>query len=312
MFYTKQIGPNHELICGGLEKKYYAGNGKYFASPLKDIREQTVLAEKEDSSYNNNSSRQHLKYDDNVDCYYSTYDLASLIYNKESYLEGKIDSYGDVDYFSFLYGQKRFYSRMGIATEVTFQLEMLSPDYDCELTIYDTKGNQVGIAKDNGNGVKEVTLPNWDGITTNYTVRVEGGEAQGQVYRIKVKETKTKNAENDSTKHGQELKEASTQEEYDVIRHKYQQYYKEQLDQLHRKQFQELPEGEKYQGELSVEELLEKYGMGEMLTKQELTYLKIFADMTDFEEAEAKHSIQTDFSEEIKQKAEQENTGRLR
>jgi len=158
------------------------------------------------------------------------------------YLDGKINSYGDVDYFSFFYGQKRFYSRMGIATEVTFQLEMLSPDYDCELTVYDTKGNQVGIAKDNGHGVKEVTLPNWDGVTTNYTVRVEGGGAQGQAYRIKVKETKTKNAENDSTKHGQEL-----------------------------------------------------------------TYLKIFADMTDFEEAEAKHSIQTDFSEEIKQKAEQEN-----
>lgn len=307
MFYTKQIGANHEMICGGLEKKYYAGNGKYFASPLKDIREQTVLTEKEDDSYNNDSSRQHLKYDDKVDRYYSTYDLASLIYNRESYLEGKIDSCKDVDYFSFSYGEKRFYSRMGIAAEVTFQLEMLSPDCECELTIYDAKGNQVGIAKDKGNGVKEVTLPNWDGITTNYTVRVEGNEAQGQAYRIKVKETKTKNAENDSTKHGQELREAKNQAEYDVIQYKYEQYYKEQLDKLHREQFQSLPENEKYQGKLTVEELLEKYAAGETLTKQELTYLKIFAGMTDFEAAEAKHFIQTDFSEEIKQKAEQEN-----
>ena len=41
------------------------------------------------------------KYDDQVDRYYSTYDIGTLLHNNESYL-GTIDSKYDVDYYSFL------------------------------------------------------------------------------------------------------------------------------------------------------------------------------------------------------------------
>ncbi|MEY8421680.1 hypothetical protein AALB52_02870 [Lachnospiraceae bacterium 38-14] len=155
---------------------------------------QTILVEKEDTNYNNNSSRQHMKYDDKVDRYFSTYDLSILMHNEESYLEGKIDSSGDVDYYSFHYGMRDGYDVSGIVTEAAFQLEMLLPEYDCDLTIYDNKGNQVGIAKNMGNGIKEVTLPNWGLDNYDYIIKVEGGKGEGLEicpYRISVKETRT-------------------------------------------------------------------------------------------------------------------------
>lgn len=74
-----QTGMGYEMVRSGLEKKYYAGNGKYFASPLKNMNEQTVLVEKEDTNYSNNSSKQHMKYDDRVDSYFSTYNLSILM-----------------------------------------------------------------------------------------------------------------------------------------------------------------------------------------------------------------------------------------
>lgn len=306
---VRQTGQSYEMVYGALENKYYAGNGKYFASPLKNMNEQTVLVEKEDTNYNNNSSKQHMKYDDRVDSYFSTYDLSILMHNEESYLEGKIDSYGDVDYYSFHYGMRDGYATFGIVSEITIQIEMLSPEHDCDLTIYDNKGNQVGMAKDMGNGIKEVTLPNWGLGSYNYTIKVEGGRGEEQEvrpYRIKVKETRTKGAENDCTRQIEEFRQSQSRAESIKLNRKHEEHYNEQLEQLHQEQFEAWPEDERYTGELSVEELLEKYADGETLTRQETTYLKIFADMAELERAEAKRSIQMDLSEEIKNKAEQE------
>ena len=56
----------------------------------------------------NDSYRQRTKYDDRVDSYFSTYDLGILLQNRDSYLEGKLDSNGDVDCYSFSYAQKSF------------------------------------------------------------------------------------------------------------------------------------------------------------------------------------------------------------
>ena len=46
------------------------------------------------------------------------YDIGTLLHNNESYLEGTIDSKYDVDYYSFSYPQKSFYSKMGISSDV--------------------------------------------------------------------------------------------------------------------------------------------------------------------------------------------------
>ncbi|MCH5267075.1 MAG: hypothetical protein J1E62_01920 [Lachnospiraceae bacterium] len=64
-------------ISGGLldAKNYYKGNvpNKRYASPLKELGEQTILSEEADSR--NDSYRQWSKYDDRVDCYHSVYSL---------------------------------------------------------------------------------------------------------------------------------------------------------------------------------------------------------------------------------------------
>ena len=112
---------------------------RYYASPMKELNQKTVLTE--DAKINSNDSyRQHTKYNDSVDSYYSTYDLGILLHNEESYLEGTIDGEQDADYYSFSYQQKNFYSQMYIASEVEILLEC--KDSDCSLTVYDSYGNQ--------------------------------------------------------------------------------------------------------------------------------------------------------------------------
>ena len=91
--YVQTIGGT--LVNG---KKYNVEN--YFLSPMKELYQKTVLVE-DDKKNNNDSYRQHTKYNDRLDSYFSTYDLVSLLHNKESYLEGTIDSSQDVDYYSF-------------------------------------------------------------------------------------------------------------------------------------------------------------------------------------------------------------------
>ena len=89
---------------------------------MKELNEQTVLIENAKTN-KNDSYHQHTKYDDQVDRYYSTYDIGTLLHNNESYLEGTLDSKYDEDYYSFSYPQKSFYFKMGISSEITISLE---------------------------------------------------------------------------------------------------------------------------------------------------------------------------------------------
>ena len=244
---------------------------KQFASPLKELNEQTVLIENCENK--NDSYRQKTKYDDRVDSYYSTYDLGTLLQNSDSYLEGKLDSNGDVDYYSFSYTLKNFYEKMGIGTEVKIRLENIPEGCDYDLVVYDMEGNQVGIAKDIGDGNRELTLPEWKG-SDRYTIKVENhgsGNVNTEVpYRIRIMEEKYQK-----------------QEKTDSI-----QEHMDEIERLHREQFDSLPEDERYAGTKSVEELLEKKASGGLLDKQEETYLKIFANLHDYERAAAHGRIQ--------------------
>ena len=91
--------------------------------------------------------------------------------------------------------KKSFYEKMGVGTEITIRLENIPEGSDYDLAVYDAKGNQIGIAKNNGNGGKELTLPDWDG-SDRYTIRVENhGNGNGNVdaeepYRIRIMEEK--------------------------------------------------------------------------------------------------------------------------
>lgn len=264
-------------------KNYYVGStDKFFVSPMKELNQKTELVEDEEEN-SNGSYRQHTKYNDKMDGYYSTYDLGILLQNKESYLQGTIDPSQDVDYYSLPYHQKGFYSKMGISSEVTIFLEC--PDGDCNLILYDSYGNQVGMAMDDGNGNKKLTLPDWDGVTSQYIIRVEGADTSSssgeKAYRIKMTETKSKK-----------------QNTYDSS-------YQECLDYLHERQFAALPESEKYSGSATVEELLERMKNGEQLDNKELAYVKIFANLKDYEKAEAMNYIRNELYPGIQEAAKQ-------
>ena len=268
------------------EGKRY-GSGQFF-SPLKDIREQTILIE--DSKENKNDSyRQRTKYDDQVDCYFSTYDLA-LTGNKDSYLEGKLNSADDVDCYAFSYIERAFYDRMGISSKITIRLENLTEGCDYDLLVYDKDGNQIGIAQKNGDGSSEWTLPEWD-HNRDYVIRVENrnGEAADTegTYRIRITEERTQNR---------------TQEQSGVldwtVREDTAGYAKE-VDRLHDEQYRALPEEDRYQGDESVEELLKRMASGERLGRQELEYLKIYANLHDYERAEATCRLQNKLYPEI-------------
>lgn len=245
---------------------HYGNRG--FASPMKELNDQTVLVE--NSENKNDSYRQRTKYDDRVDSYFSTYDLGILLQNRDSYLEGKLDSNGDVDCYSFSYVQKSFYDKMGIGTKVTVRLENIPEGCEYDLVIYDKQGNQIGIAKDHGDGSREITLPDWSG-SDRYIIRVENRNSEDadtdteQPYRIRITEERyQKQTEADG---GQE--------------------YSSEIEKLHREQYDFLPEDERYTGTESVEGLLEKKASGEILDGREENYLKIFANLHDYERATA-------------------------
>lgn len=65
------------------------------------------------------------------------------------------------------------------------------------------------------------------------------------------------------------------------------QDYSSEIEKLHREQYDSLPEDERYTGTESVEGLLEKKSSGEILDKREEAYLKIFANLHDYERAAA-------------------------
>ena len=298
MNYVQTIGST--LVNG---KKYNAEN--YFVSPMKELYQKTVLVE--DGKENNNDSyRQHTKYNDRLDCYFSTYDLVSLLHNEESYLEGTIDSSQDVDYYSFSYQEKKLYSKMGISSEVTIMLE--SPDSNCNLILYDSYGNQIGMAEDDGNGNKKLTIPDWDCVTSQYIIKVESTDnaqnSENSAYRIKIMETRTKDTQSNSVQHASGIENAGNAENRDEIRNKYEGLYKEQLDRLHKIQFEALPESQKYSGTATVQELLCRMKNGEQLDQKEMAYVKIFANLADYEKAGASNYIHSEFYQRIRETAE--------
>lgn len=299
-----KMGHYVHYIGGGIvdSKIYETGNAaKSFKSPMKELNEQTVLIENAKTN-KNDSYHQHTKYDDQVDRYYSTYDIGTLLHNNESYLEGTIDSKYDVDYYSFSYPQKSFYSKMGISSEITISLESKnSQAYN--LVLYDLYGNQIGIATDDGHGNKQLTVPNWDCVTSDYVIRVENSNMTSDSgegsYRIKITETKNRDTSSSNVQHSQEIANADNSEEKNAIKQKYEKTYQSEIDKLHQMQFEALPEDEKYSGTDSVEELLNKMKKGEQLSVSEMAYVKIFANLSDYERAEKSNYIKNDFYAEI-------------
>ena len=273
----------HQYIGSSLWEDKRYGSGQFY-SPMKDIREQTILIE--DSKENKNDSyRQRTKYDDQVDAYFSTYDLSALTGNRDSYLEGKLSSKDDVDCYQYKYIGRPFYEKMGISSKITIRLENLTEGCDYDLIVYDKDGNQIGIAQKNSDGSRELTLPDWD-HGTDYVIRVENrkGEATDVegIYRIQISEERTQN---------QPQEQSQVRDQEQTVRES-ESSYAEEVNRLHDEQFRALPEEDRYQGDESLEELLKRMASGERLSKQELEYLKIYANLHDYERAEAAARLQ--------------------
>ncbi len=278
------VSTYHQYISSPLWEGRRYGKEQFF-SPLKDMGEQTILIEKNEEN-KNDSYRQRTKYDDQVDCYFSSSNLSSLIGNQDSYLEGKLNSADDVDCYVFSYIQRALYDRMGISSKITIRLENLTEGCDYDLLVYDKDGNQIGIAQKNGDGSSEWTLPEWD-HGRDYVIRVENrnGEAADTegTYRIQITEERTQEQSGVLDRTVWEDKTG----------------YAKEVDRLHDEQYHALPEEDRYQGDESAEELLKRMASGERLSKQELEYLKIYANLHDYERAEAGDRLQNKLYPEI-------------
>ena len=271
------VSTYHQYISSPLWEGRRYGKEQFF-SPLKDMREQTILIEKNEEN-KNDSYRQRTKYDDQVDCYFSSSNLSSLIGNQDSYLEGKLNSADDVDCYAFSYIQRALYDRMGISSKITIRLKNLTEGCDYHLLVYDKDGNQIGIAQKNGDGSSEWTLPEWD---------------HGRDYVIRVENRNGETADTEGTYRIQ-ITEERTQEQSGVLDQTVWEDkagYAKEVDRLHDEQYHALPEEDRYQGDESVEELLKRMASGERLSKQELEYLKIYANLHDYERAEAGDRLQ--------------------
>ena len=67
--------------------------------------------------------------------------------------------------------------------------------------------------------------------------------------------------------------------------------YTKEMDKLHQKQFESLPEEKQYKGGRTVDELLQDMAEGKTLDDAETEYVKIFANLKDFEKAQQKAEL---------------------
>ena len=75
--------------------------------------------------------------------------------------------------------------------------------------------------------------------------------------------------------------------------------YTKEMEKLHQKQFESLPEEKQYKGGRTVDELLQDMAEGKTLDDAETEYVKIFANLKDFEKAQQKAELKNDFSEDF-------------
>lgn len=196
-------------------------------------------------------------------------------------------------------------------------LDHIPEGCDYDLILYDGDGNQVGIGRDNGNGGKSVTVPNWNLENREYTVKVlakDGSPVNAEEYYHLSFQTQKAAGDNVLRQQAKEMQEyagalrrklhdgqdaAEEKQALQQIREKYGAYYAQQMDELHKAQAAEyLPEGEVFD-ESRKAELLSKMAAGGELTEQEKGLANIFASAQEIDSATASAKLQADIGEEI-------------
>lgn len=281
----------------------------YFEGKLRknmELREDTCTL-----SSNNTYRRQHTTYEvPDKDKGSAFLDMGFLIKDETSSLKGSLSDKRDVDFYNFsipLMGTQRNY----FGVEVYIDMPE-GCDYD--LTLYDEYGNQVGKAERDGEGHKKLTVPNWDLDTKRYCIKVENGNGEeispDDYYRISFHVSENKEHEKtDAVREAfGELQGAYSRKDenwreyldkYNAVLKETEQNYIKELEQLHQKQFDSLPEEKKYKGGRTVEELLQDIAEGKELSGAELEYVKIFAGLQDIQKAQQKAELKNSFSEDF-------------
>ena len=260
-----------------------------------------------------------------ADCFGRTLDLTTLINKPDGYLQGRLSDVDDADYYQFNIAEYRILGTVSDKRnlDITVTLDHIPEGCDYDLVLYDGDGNQVGIGRDNGNGGKSVTVPNWNLENREYTVKVlakDGSPVNAEEYyhlSFQTKQAANDNVLRQQAKEMQEYAYALRKKLHDgsdateeklalqQIREKYGAYYTQQMDELHNKQAAEyLAEGEVFD-ESRKEELLSRMAAGGELTEQEKGLVRVFASAYEIDGAMASAKLRTDISEKIFQQMEQ-------
>ena len=262
---------------------------------------------------------------EDVDCFGRALDLTTLINKPDGYLQGWLSDVDDADYYQFNIAEYRILGTVSDKRnlDITVILAHIPEGCDYDIVLYDGDGNQVGIGRDNGNGGKSVTVPNWNLENREYTVKVlakDGSPVNAEEYYHLSFQTKQDANDNVLRQQAKEMQEYAyalrkklhdggdaTEEKLALqqIREKYGAYYTQQMDELHNKQAAEyLAEGEVFD-ESRKEELLSRMAAGGELTEQEKGLVRVFASAHEIDGAMASAKLRADISEKIFQQMEQ-------
>lgn len=270
-------------------------------SKLKDWGGTKALVEKNDADndvYRNALTKATMIAED-VRYSQGTFDLSMLIGggNTNSYFTGKLSSVMDVDYFHI--DTTSQISRRPVI------INMEIPEgVDYDLTVYDEKGNQVGMAVKNEDGTKTLIIPcDWsdsrrfvikvsknalaEWVEGNYKLTFFQGEMPQEVREaLKRMQTGTAKLQGGNSKERVALGA--------FLKTKNNARNAVEMERLHYTQYNALPEQLKYKGDSGVEELC-----GEAVTEAERAYITIYGNQNDIYHVECqkrKQELEQDFS----------------
>ena len=215
-----------------------------------------------------------------------TFDLSMLIGggNTKSFFSGKLSSATDVDYFHV--DTTSQISRR----PVIINMEMPEgADYD--LMVYDENGNQVGMAVENEDGTKTLTIPcDWSN-SRRFVIKVSqngSGECVEGNYKLTFSQGEMPKDVKDALERMQsgeaELVESNPERRASLgaaLKEKNEARNLAETEKLHQAQYNAISEELRYKGSSTVEELLEKELHGEPVTEAERTYIAIYGNQND-------------------------------
>lgn len=259
------------------------------------------------------------------DVFGRTLDLTALINKPDGYLQGSLSDSWDCDYYKFNIAE---YRNLGFVTDkynvdITVTLDHIPAGCEYELILYDKEGNQVGIGKDNGNGGKSITIPNWSADNKSYTVKVQAKDGSAvnpnENYHLSFQTTQADKNHSAYQEQAEIAQYAGTVREQlhngltdteemraiKAIREKYRTHYTEQMDKLHEEQAKEVLQGEALPNKEQLLDLLERKTAGETLTESENALLHIFCTAREIDSAEAGEKLNTTLKDKIFAELEQ-------